>query len=333
MLAGPVLNAWDRERQVHVACVVPELRPVECPSGSQHDLRHGAQRATVVEVGGGLRSYAVDGLDVVDGYGPDEHCSGGRGQSLIPWPNRVADGRYRFGDTDHQLDLSEPTRSNAIHGLVRWANWVPVEHADDRVVMGHVLHPQPGYPFSVDLRLAYSLADTGLTVGLEATNVGTSPLPFGAGAHPYLTLGTGLIDPLVLRAPASTWLRSDDRQIPTGAEPVAGTPYDFRVPHPIGATVLDTGYGDLERDDDGRARVELSAADGSRAVTLWMDAAYRWLMLFTGDALSPASKRRTGLAVEPMTCPPNALQTGEGLVVLEPGETFSGAWGITPGRP
>ncbi len=284
----------------------------------------------MVEVGGALRTYTVDDNHVLDGYGLDERCTGGRGQSLIPWPNRVAGGRYRFGDRDNQLDLSEPDRSNAIHGLVRWANWTPVQDAGDRVVMAHLLHPQPGYPFTVDLRLSYFLAATGLTVSLEATNVGTSPLPFGAGAHPYLTLGTPVIDPLVLRVPASTWLRTDDRQIPAGAEAVDGTPYDFREPRRIGATSLDTAYGDLDRDDHGRARIELATADGSRAVTLWMGPSYRWLMLFTGDTLSPASKRRAGLAVEPMTCPPNAFQTGEGLVVLQPEETFSGEWGVSP---
>jgi len=283
-----------------------------------------------VEVGGALRSYTVDGLDVVDGYGPEERCGAGRGQPLIPWPNRIADGRYRFAGTDNQLSLTEPKQANAIHGLVRWANWTPVEQADDRIVMAHLLHPQPGYPFVLDLRLTYSLTDTGLTVGIEATNVGTSPLPFGAGAHPYLTLGTGVIDPLVLRAPGSTWIRSDDRQIPVGTEAVDGTPYDFRTPRPIGATVLDTGYGGLERDAGGRARVELAAADGSRSVTLWMGPAFTWLMLFTGDTLT-VDKRRAGLAVEPMTCPPNAFQSGEGLLVVEPGETFTDAWGITPG--
>jgi len=281
-------------------------------------------------VGGALRSYAVDGLDVVDGYGSDERCAAGRGQPLIPWPNRIADGRYRFAGTDNQLSLTEPKQANAIHGLVRWANWTPVEQAADRVVMAHLLHPQPGYPFLLDLRLAYSLADDGLTVGIEATNVGTTPLPFGAGAHPYLTLGTEVIDPLVLRAPGSTWIRSDDRQIPIGTEAVDGTPLDFRAPRPIGATVLDTGYGGLERDGGGRARVELATADGSRSVTLWMGRAFAWLMLFSGDTLA-ADKRRVGLAVEPMTCPPNAFQTGVGLLVLEPGETFSEAWGITPG--
>ncbi|HEX3394552.1 MAG TPA: aldose 1-epimerase family protein [Acidimicrobiales bacterium] len=310
---------------------MPNLRPVEHPTGQQYELRHGSHRATVVEVGGALRIYAVDGLDVVDGYGADERCTGGRGQPLIPWPNRVADGQYRFGASDHQLHLSEPALANAIHGLVRWANWTAVDQADDRVVMAHLLHPQPGYPFCLDLRLAYSLSDVGLTVAIVATNVGDSPLPFGAGAHPYLTLGTSVVDPLVLRVPGARWIRSDKRGIPTGVEPVDGTPYDFRTPRPVGDAVLDTGYGDLQRDADGTARVELATADASRSTTLWMGPAFDWVMLFTGDTLAPAMRRR-GLAVEPMTCPPNAFRSGESLLSLEPGETFSGAWGITASK-
>jgi aldose 1-epimerase len=54
-------------------------------------------------------------------------------------------------------------------------------------------------------------------------------------------------------------------------------------------------------------------------------------MLFTGDSLPDASRRRGGLGVEPMTCAPNAFASGDGLRVLEPGESFSAAWGIAPG--
>jgi len=284
----------------------------------------------VVEVGGALRTYSVDGHDLLDGYPVGERSTGARGQSLLPWPNRLGDGRYRFGGADHQLALTEPEKSNAIHGLVRWANWTVADQAIDRVVMHHVLHPQPGYPFAVELRLAYALSASGLGVGVEAVNVGDSALPFGAGAHPYLTLGTEVVDPLVLRAPGAVRLVSDERQLPTGAEGVAGTGYDFRSPRPVGATVLDTAYAELERDGDGRARVQVSLPDGSRGASLWMGPEYRYLILFTGDSLPEPAKRRTGLAVEPMTCPPNAFQTGEALVTLQPGESFSAEWGISP---
>jgi aldose 1-epimerase len=299
------------------------------PSGEQIVLAHGPQRAVVVEVGGGLRSFALGDWEVLDGYAEDERCTGARGQPLIPWPNRLRDGRYGFDGTEHQLALSEPAKHNAIHGLVRWVNWSVADRGDDRVTMRHVLHPQAGWPFALELELAYDLGPGGLRVTTTATNAGDGPCPFGAGWHPYLAVGTDHIDPARLRAPGARHQPVDDQAIPAGdAEPVDGTPFDFREARTIGDTQLDTAYRDLVRDPDGLARVELTGPDG-RAVVLWMDAGYRHLMLFTGDSLPEADRRRRGLGVEPMTCAPNALATGDDLTILAPGDAASAAWGLT----
>lgn len=274
-------------------------------------------------MGATLRRYTVGGADVLDGFGEDEPCRSGRGQLLVPWPNRIRDGSYAFAGAEQQLALSEPGKRNAIHGLVRWANWTVRESADDRVTMGYELHPQPGYPHALSLSLSYLLDDEGLIVRLSATNVGDAACPFGAGAHPYLAVASPTIDAAVLQAPGTTRLVSDDRGIPVGAEAVAGTPYDFREARPVGGTVLDTAYTGLARDEDGLARVRLDAT------TLWLDESYPYLMLFTGDPLPDVGRRSLG--VEPMTCAPNAFQTGEGLLSLAPGEAFTAAWGLTPG--
>jgi aldose 1-epimerase len=302
------------------------------PSGEQFELTHGAQRAVVVEVGGGLRRYALGDWEVLDGYGADEQIANGRGQLLIPWPNRLRDGRYEWDGATQQLALSEPPQGNAIHGLVRWLPWRAVARETDRATLACRLHPQSGWPFTLDVEVTYTLGDDGLAVHTRATNVGAQACPFGAGAHPYLTVGTARVDEVVLRAPGSVRLLADERQIPTGErEPVDGTPYDFRDPRPIGELRLDDAFAQLERDADGRARVELAAPDdGGRRVALWMDDAYEWLMLFSGDALPDPERRRRSLGVEPMTCAPNAFQSGEGLRTLQPGETFTGAWGIAP---
>lgn len=292
------------------------------PSGAQYRIASGDQEATIVEVGGGLRTYTVAGAPVLDGYEVDEMASGGRGQLLIPWPNRIGDGKYRFGGADLQLALTEPSRQNASHGLVRWASWTAAAHAPDRVVMGLTVHPQPGYPFTLALSVEYLLDATGLSVTTTATNRGARPCPYGAGAHPYVTVGTDLVDSAVLHVPAGTWLPVDDRGIPTGSAPVDGTPNDFRRPRPIGDLILDTAFTDL-----AGAQAVL---DGPRRVTVWWDDSYRWLMVFTGDTLDPARRRR-GLAMEPMTCPPNAFVTGEGLRTLEPGESWTTTWGIAAG--
>lgn len=301
------------------------------PSGQQYEISRQDQAVTVVEVGGALRAYTVDGRDVLDGYRVDEMCTGARGQPLMPWPNRLEDGAYRFAGKDYQVPLSEPAARNAIHGFVRFANWTLSEHADDRVTLGHVLHPQPGYPFTLDVRNEYLLADGGLTVAMTATNLGVESLPFGYGAHPYVTVGTPSIDTAVLELDAATWLPTTERGLPTGRAPVAGTEHDFRTGRPIGQTKIDHAYTDLVRDKDGRARLRLSGPDGGRRVELWLDENFPYVELFTGDALPEQARRRRGLGVEPMSCAPNAFRSGEGLRILAPGDTVTMTWGIIPG--
>jgi aldose 1-epimerase len=296
------------------------------PSGQQFVIAAGDQEATVVEVGGGLRTYKAGGLDVLDGYGPDEMASGGRGQLLIPWPNRIRDGKYAFAGEELQLALTEPGRHNASHGLVRWANWTATAREPDRVVMALVLHPQPGYPFTLGVSVEYRLDAGGLTVATTVTNLGDRPCPYGAGAHPYLTVGTGLVDDMILQVPAASWLKSDERGIPVELMPVVRSPYRFQEPRRIGELMMDTAFTALT---GGEAVV--GAPDGGRRTRIWWDGSHRWLMVFTGDTLDP-SRRRRSLAVEPMTCAPNAFVTGDGLRVLEPAETWTTVWGIAPVR-
>jgi len=299
------------------------------PSGEQITILAEDQQAVVVAVGGGLRSYSVGGRELLDGYGADEMSSSGRGQVLIPWPNRLQDGSYEFNGRRHQVPLNEPERRNAIHGLVRWSAWTATERQPHRVVMQHVLYPRPGYPFLLRISIEYALSRNGLRVQTTATNLGTHACPYGSGAHPYLTLGTPTIDGLTLQAPGRTVLRSDERGLPVGSEAVKGTEYDFRQPRRIGSITLDHAFTDLERDADGHARVELRDSDRETKVSLWVDQNYPYLMLFSGDPLPDV--RRRSLAVEPMTCPPNAFRTGDALIRLEPGASFTSTWGIAGG--
>jgi len=306
--------------------VTPDRRGV-APSGDQFEIAFESQRAMVVEVGGGIRTYSVGGNDILDGYGVEERCPSGRGQLLIPWPNRIQDGIYEFEGHRHQLPLNEPTLHNAIHGLSRWEAWRATEREPSRVVMEHTIHAQPGYPFTLALRVDYSLADDGLSVSTTATNIGADACPYGAGAHPYLTLGTPTVDRLVLQAPGRRVLVHDERDLPVGSEPVDGTEFDFREARPIGTTVLDNAFTDLERGPDGHAGVTLHDPDAGRTVTLSVDEHYDYLMLFTGDPLPDVNRR--ALAVEPMTCPPNAFRTGDSLIRLAPGDSATGVWTIT----
>jgi aldose 1-epimerase len=295
-------------------------------SGEQIEIEFEGQRAVVVEVGGGLRSYSAGAREILDGYAVDEMCPSGRGQALIPWPNRIEDGSYEFDGRSHQLPIDDVDENDAIHGLVRWAAWSVEERDPHRVVMGHVIHPRPGFPFALSLAIEYVLSAEGLGVTVTATNIGDRTCPYGCGAHPYLQLGAPAVDSLNLQVPAHTVLRSNDRGLPVAAEPVAGTALDFRQARPIGSTQLDNAFTDLARDGDGRARVSLSDPAGAESVTLWMDENYDYVMLFTGDPLPDVARR--SLAVEPMTCPPNAFRSGESLISLEPGRSITSRWGI-----
>jgi aldose 1-epimerase len=283
------------------------------PSGEQWEIRGDGYAGTVVSVGGGLRGLTYDGREVLLGYGEDEAAHAGIGQHMFPWPNRITDGKYTFEGVDEQLYLTEPARRNAIHGLTRWANWTRTDDGDNESVVevGHRLHGQPGYAHQLDLRIMYRLAD-GLTVTATATNVGTSDAPYGYGTHPYLSVGRP-IDECVLEFSANEWLEvSPERMTPIGLSPVAGSPYDFHECRVIGDLDIDnafTGLGDSWS-------VTLTDPDtGNRSV---LSSDTRWMQLYTGGAIG-----RTALAVEPMTCPPNAFITGQNLVVLKPGDSHT----------
>lgn len=298
------------------------------PTGEQYAIAHGAHAATITQVGAGIRSYALGDWDVLDGFAADEVCTGGRGQLLLPWPNRIDRGRYQWEDYEHHLALTEPAQTNAIHGLARWRNWNLADRAPHSVALELRLHAQPGWPWVLDLRAEYELADDGLSVRVQATNRSPQACPYAAGAHPYITLGAPTIDGAELTAPGTRYMTTNERQIPTGAEPVDGTPFDFTRPRVVGDVKLDTGYSDLRRDADGLARVTLSGPE--REVSLWLGDSCPFLMLFTGDALGQPERRRTGLGVEPMSAAPNAFNSGEGLIVLAPEQRVTTEWGIAP---
>jgi aldose 1-epimerase len=299
----------------------------DLPTGEQFEIVHGVQRATVTEVGATLRGYTVGDRDVIDGFGARDAVGFARGQVLAPWPNRIDEGEYSFEGVACRAPWDEPARRNAIHGLVRWRPWQPLDRTAATVTMACTLNPSPAYRWWLRLEVTYALDASGLTVTTRATNRSDASAPFGLAFHPYLTLG-GALDDATLTLAARTWLPSDERLLPTGREDVDGTDRDFRRGRAVGATQMDTAFTDLERDEEGVARVTLSSAD--RRVTLWADNAFGWLMVYTADTIEPERRRRS-IAVEPMTCPPNAFVTGEDVIALAPGEPWAAVWGITPG--
>ncbi|MFC1400465.1 MULTISPECIES: aldose 1-epimerase family protein [Streptacidiphilus] len=299
------------------------------PTGPQQVIEYGDYRAVLTVVGAGLRGLSHRGRPLVVKYPSDQMPPGGAGQLLVPWPNRVRDGKYSFDGRDQQLDISEPATHNASHGFVRWLPWRVMAEDAASVRFGLRLYPMHGYPHILELTASYTLGEDGLSVEVAARNVGPTAAPYGIGAHPYLTLGRGpgSLDEAVLELPADTWIPVDERMIPTGREAVEGTEYDFRKARAIGTTPLDTAFTGLHRDRDGRATVRLTSADGGRGVELWVGEEIGWLQVYSADTLA-GPYRRAGVAVEPMSCPPNAFATGEDVVRLEPGARVAHHWGI-----
>jgi aldose 1-epimerase len=300
-------------------------------TGNQYEIAAGPYRAVVTEQGAGLRELTVDGRPLILSHDADEPAPAAFGQLLVPWPNRIDHGRYGYGGQTHELAISEPPFDCAIHGLVRWGSWTLEEHEADRVILTHRLLGQKGYPFRLDLTATYELdAAKGLTVRLTARNAGARTAPYGHGAHPYLTVGEP-IDECTITVPADRYQPVSDRMIPDGPpREVAGTPYDLREPRKLGPQKIDNAFTGLRKDADGIAQVRLTNAGGTRTAAFWLDGVHDWLEIYTADEV-PAEHKRLGLGVEPMTCPPDAFNSGIALIEIKPGEAFTGSWGIHDG--
>lgn len=296
-------------------------------SGTPIPLRHGGYAAAIASIGAGIRSLAHDGRDLVLPYGEEEVRPLYRGAVLVPWPNRVVDGRYRFGGEPHQLPLTEPDRGHALHGLNVWTDYAVVDRAPDAVALEADVVPQTGYPFRLAVRVEHRLTASGLTTTVTARNTGTRAAPYGTSYHPYLVGGAGRVDDWTLALAADRVLEVEgDRLAPIGLAATRGTEFDFAEPQRIGSRFVDHALTGLRRDEAGLATATLIADDGSGVRMTW-DAASPWVQVHTADRPEPQYHRR-GLAVEPMTCPPDAFNSGTDLVVLEPGQSHAASWTV-----
>ena len=296
------------------------------PSGTQHELVLGDVRAVVTEVGGALRELTVAGRHLVQGFPADAPRPLYRGSVLAPWPNRVADGRWSRDGVEHQLALTEPDRGNALHGLACWTPWQLLDRTDSGIRLGVRVWPQQGWPHLLDLVVGYELTPTGLRWSLQGTNAGSTAAPWGCSVHPYLRAGAGLVDDWELELDAGQVLTVDDeRLLPTGVVPVETTDLDFRTPRSLRGLAVDHAYTGLGA--TGRATATVWAPEGTGVAVHWSAAEMPWVQVHTADRPDPADDR-VGLAVEPMTCPPDAFNSGTDLVVLAPGDAHATSWEI-----
>jgi aldose 1-epimerase len=305
-------------------------------SGTQHALRAGDYEAVIASVGASLRSLRHAGRDLVVPFGADEVRPGYRGATLAPWPNWVVDGKYSLHGQEYELALTEPQRSHALHGLAAWLSYDVVDKGSDHVTLVAVIDPQTAYPWRVVVATTFALGPDGLTQTVRARNDSLDAAPFGTAPHPYLVAGSGALDTWTLELPASEVLEvTPDRLIPVRLAPVAGSDrFDRRSPRVLGDVEIDHAYTALERGDDGDARVRLTGPSGAGVQMVWGNEC-PWVQIHTADLPGGAAQpgHRAGLAVEPMTCAPDAFNADRydydtGLVLLEPGESIEPSWRI-----
>ncbi|CAN7202490.1 aldose 1-epimerase family protein [Microbacterium maritypicum] len=291
------------------------------PTGAQISLRRGGVTAQIAQVGASLRSLRIDDVDLVPPYPlelPTPACSG---VVLVPWPNRVRDGEWDDDGTGRRLAITEPKLNNASHGLLRFTAY-EVSHTEGEAVLRATIVPQTGYPYLIETTVEYALTPDGIDVSHTLTNRSTTSAPVALGTHPFVTIGD--VDPhdLVLRIPAETAFDTDDRMLPTGTRPADAA---LREGVRLGDVTLDTGFTDLARDPDGRVHHSLTAPDGRR-VTLWQGEGFDYVQVYTTPAYPGQS---LAVAIEPMTAPADALNSGLGIRRLAPDETWTLHWGIT----
>ena len=293
------------------------------PTGAQFEITTGDVTATVTEVGAGLRAFTRAGLPYVESFPVDRRPPRGAGTVLVPWPNRTRGGRWSWNGTVEQLALSEPAAGNAIHGLLRHTFYDVVERSADAVTLGARLAVQEGWPVPLATQVRYAVGAAGLSVTHRVRNVGAGPVPFGVGAHPYVRAGAAATDDCTLQLAASTALPLE-RGLPTGpARPDDG----FSRARPVRGLELDHAFGGCApAAGDTHVRHRLTGPGGG--VELWADPDFRWVQVFTPD---DHPDRGRAVAVEPMTCPPDALNSGTALITLEPGASWTGSWGLRPG--
>jgi len=268
------------------------------------------------------RSYSIiDGVTSAEELTSDKAF---KSSVLLPWPNRLEDGRYEFEGKSYQLAINETDRNTALHGFIYKKKFnveeIAVKETSASIKLSYDYHgDEPGYPFHFKVEIVYSISDEdGFAVKVDIVNTDKGSIPVGFGWHPYIKLPS-MVNELQLQFPRRLVYDVNFRLLPTGKTWDAP---EFTTMQKVGITALDTCFKITENSEI--------------AVTLLRDEAAGFTLKFwqeTGvggfnylQAYTPVSRQT--IALEPMTCGVNAFNNGDGLLVMKPGERFNGRFGI-----
>lgn len=298
-------------------------------TGRQFELVLGDVHAVITQVGAGLRELSVGGVMLTepwDGFKPRPFFAGA---TLVPWPNRVRGGRWVLDGVEQQLDVTEPELGHALHGLLADRPFDVERQTASTLSLTATIFPIRGYFFELHYRVHFELTARGIRITQEVRNESAKAAPVALGAHPFLRLGDVPVAELIVSSSASSYLAQDATQIPTGSVPTAGTDRDLRAGRPVGELYLDDCFADLEL-AEGLYRQRLTAPDG-RFVELWQDPGFDHVHIFVSRVFPGPDGLTTAIAIEPMSGPPDAFNSGDGVRWLDPEESLSLSWGIEAG--
>ena len=317
-------------------------------NGELIDLRAGDYEARVATSGAALVHLRKAGRELIIPFDAEASLPGAwRGKTLAPWPNRIVGARYTYWGASYLVPCNEPETGSALHGLVGWADFqvTAVTGAEETgaggvpassATLGLTLPASYAYPWSLEIDVRFALdARTGLTVTATATGLGAgvspapgvvgapeadgrlAPAPYGVSFHPYLTRSVPL-DECILQVPAARVLDVDERMAPAAERDVTGTDWDWRAGRLVRRIATDNAYTGLPQ---GPWEIRLTGGEAGRTVV--MSAEAPWVQIYTAEHLG-----RRGVAVEPMTCPPDAFNSGRDLVELQAGQSHSFAYSL-----
>ncbi len=299
-------------------------------SGTEYDLLlTSASRnvhGRISGVGAAVQQLSVDGVELTPGFDSRRPAPFFCGKALVPWPNRVRDGRWHHDGSMLQLDITDPETNTALHGLLCAAEYERVAHSESAVTLAAPVQYRDGYPFDLETTVHYQLTTTGLTARHTIRNVGSRSAPIALGAHPFLSIGGVPADQLTLRVNGDFHVDVDDQRIPVGVTPVSGTAWDLRTGRPVADLDLDDCWV-VSGDTSGGSTHTLCSPDG-RTLSLWADEQFGFLHVFVTREFPKDGDHVTAVALEPMTAQADALNSGVGLRWLAPMEHLAASWAI-----